>query len=351
MLGAEEPRLDELPEWLATTADEYARAVSSEKIQAHVEALPGPRNRLHAPAAMEEAETYVAGVLRATGWTVERRPYVLHDVRGFRDFDDDADGFMRIYERLEGANLVATRRADDSRRGAIVVGAHLDTVRDSPGADDNGSGVAGVLELARLLEEEPVEREIVLAVFDMEELGFVGSRVLASELNAELEIGGVLVFESIGFSSHDRGSQKLPPGVGTVYRGQVRRIRARDFVGDWTLVIYRDHSRDLARAYGESLAHLAGPDGVVLARDPVDLPGLGTILRRVVPWVQHFSRSDHQPFWELGVPAIQITDTADFRNERYHGADDTPETLDYDLIARVVAATATTVRRLAGDRC
>jgi Zn-dependent M28 family amino/carboxypeptidase len=96
----------------------------------------------------------------------------------------------------------------------------------------------------------------------------------------------------------------------------------------------------------EPLATIAGPDAVVTVRDPVDLP-VGGLLARVAPWVGHFARSDHSEFWKLGVPAIQITDTANFRNPHYHGATDTPDTLDYRRIADIAASTAVALIKLA----
>ncbi len=85
----------------------------------------------------------------------------------------------------------------------------------------------------------------------------------------------------------------------------------------------------------------------VLLRDPVDLPLLGPLLARFAPFVRDFVRSDHKPFWERGLPAIMITDTANFRNPNYHLPTDTPETLDYDHLTDITAAVATTVEQLA----
>jgi len=80
---------------------------------------------------------------------------------------------------------------------------------------------------------------------------------------------------------------------------------------------------------------------------PTGLPALGPLLERTVPFARDFARSDHVPFWEAGVPAVQITDTANFRNPHYHRSGDTPETLDYHRLADVVAATALAVERVA----
>ena len=82
----------------------------------------------------------------------------------------------------------------------------------------------------------------------------------------------------------------------------------------------------------------------LLLRDPADLPLVGTSLARRLPFVKHFSRSDHAPFWERGIPAVMLTDTAEFRNPYYHTPQDLSHRLDYSRIAQVVRATATLLK-------
>jgi Zn-dependent M28 family amino/carboxypeptidase len=222
----------------------------------------------------------------------------------------------------------------------VLVGAHYDSADDSPGADDNASGVAALLELARVLAAYRPRDGVVLAAFDMEELGLLGSRSLAADFAGERSVDGVVVYESVGYWSFEPGSQRLPAGVALLYPRQVRTIRRRRFAGDWTLIVFRGSSAGLARDLRRSVASVAESHELVLVRDPVDLPVLGGLLARVVPWLRHFARSDHVPFWEAGIPAIQVSDTANFRNPHYHTAGDTPDTLDYDRLASLVAGTA-----------
>jgi hypothetical protein len=148
-----------------------------------------------------------------------------------------------------------------------------------------------------------------------------------------------VILESIGYHSAEPHSQALPPGIGLVYREQARRIKARGAVGDWTLLVYRGASTALARDVGEAIAQVSGPDAVVLTRDPLDLPVTGRVLA-LLPWAEDFTRSDHLEFWKAGVPAIQVTDTANFRNPNYHRPSDTPGTLDYARLAATTAALA-----------
>jgi hypothetical protein len=152
----------------------------------------------------------------------------------------------------------------------------------------------------------------------------------------------------MAFTSREPGSQFLPAGLGAVYTGQVRRIKANGRTGDFTNVMYRGSARSLAATFAGALDALVGEGTTVMLRDPVDLPGIGSVLKRTVPFVRNFGRSDHAAFWERGFPAIMVNDTANFRNPNYHRGTDTPETLDYERLADITAATAFTVEALAG---
>jgi Zn-dependent M28 family amino/carboxypeptidase len=285
------------------------------RLRQHVELLAEPRSRRHAADGMARAEAYVAGCLERAGWRVTRRTFPVPGA--------------------VAANLLAERPGGGT--GPVhLVGAHLDTVPGSPGADDNASGVACLLELARILPA----RNVLLAVFDEEETGLIGAEVLAGELAAERPLAGVVVYECVGFYPAEPGTQTLPPGAALIYPRQVRRMRRRAFRGEWTLLAYRRSARPLVRRLEAALVSLGGPDTVMLARDPLDMPVLGPVLRGYPPLSRHFARSDHRPFWDRGIPAVQVTDTANFRNPHYHRPTDTPDTLDYTRMADLVTATA-----------
>jgi hypothetical protein len=325
-----QPRLRALPASVAARLDAVRARVDTGRLRRHVERLDEPRGRRHAEAGMARAESYVARELESAGWPVRRHKFAVPGTNSV------------------GVNLVAGRPT-----GTPIVGAHLDTVPGSPGADDNASAVAALLELALILPEDRVR----LVVFDEEETGLHGSRALARE-TLDTPPAAVVVLECVGYYTSAAGTQRLPPGAAWLYPEQHRRLRRSGWRGDWTLLAYRRSSQRLTRRFAECLVHLRGPDrvgpraggpSVLLARDPLDLPLAGPLLRRYVPLIQHFARSDHKPFWEAGVPAIQVTDTADFRNPHYHLPSDTPETLDYERIADIVAATAVTVSDLGAE--
>ncbi|HEX5590923.1 MAG TPA: M28 family peptidase, partial [Candidatus Limnocylindrales bacterium] len=230
---------------------------------------------------------------------------------------------------------------------AIVVVAHHDTVKGSPGADDNGAGVVALLELARLLGGRRFRRTVVLAAPDFEELGLIGSRFLVPWLQERYTVRAAIVFDAIAYMNRDPDTQQVPPGVATAYPGQIRRLRARRNAGDTILAIYRQASNLLVRTWAEAMAATIGRDRILLLRDPVDLPLVGRLAARV-PAARNFSRSDHVNFWRAGLPAIHVTDSAPFRNPNYHWPSDTPDTLDYETLADVIASTALAVERLAG---
>lgn len=296
---------------------------------------------------MERAEGVVGDAWRAAGWEVERQQLDLHGEFGLTDGPGDGRPRKRItrYAELHGANLLATRTGRTT--DAIVVAAHLDTVWKSPGADDNAAGVAVLMEVARLLGSDGGRRTVVLAAPDFEEIGLIGSRELVRLLKRRHRVRAAVVFDPIGYMNPRPNTQKVAPGVGFLYPGQVARLLARDNAGDGVVAIHRRRSTALVKLWAECMAATVGRERVVMLRDPCDLPIIGPLLN-LVPLARNFSRSDHRRFWDGRLPAIQVTDTADFRNPHYHRSSDTPSTLDYETLADVTAATVLLVRRLAG---
>ncbi|HET8587772.1 MAG TPA: M28 family peptidase, partial [Candidatus Limnocylindria bacterium] len=300
--------------------EQLAATVDRDRLRADLEALPAPRHRLSEPDRTDAAERRIAARLNDAGWRAERRPF---------------DG---------GANVVALR--EGAERSALAVIAHHDTVAGSGGADDNGSGVVALIELARLLAPFRFKRSIVLAAVDLEETGrFEGSAALIQTYGPRLV--GAVVFESLAFVDARPGSQRIPPGLSVLYPEQLERARANALAGTWTLLVYRSTGLPLARAVAAGFTGF-GRGTPLVVRDPLDLPLIGRALPYLVPTVRHFARSDHTAFWRNGIPAILLTDTADLRNPRYHTPFDLPATLDYDRLADTVVATAFAICRLAG---
>ncbi|MEV7080856.1 M28 family peptidase [Streptomyces sp. NPDC093516] len=314
------------------------------RLRQHVEYLAAePRSRLRAPEGMESAETYVRDELTAVGWRVERRPF---DVR-WQVGSTDRHGHRalalkpRLHRRLRGANLIASLPGSGTGP-AVVVGAHLDSVSGSPGADDNASGVAVLLETARLLAGTPAPARVVLAVFDMEELGLIGARQAARDLTRDGGVRGMICLESVGYYADDPGTQRLPVGFERVFPEASATVRAGGNRGDFALVVHRRSSAAAAQVWQRAAAMASPKLPAVLLRDPRPDGPLGLLIGLAVPPANHLGRSDHAPFWNRRVPALMLTDTANFRNPHYHRSTDVPRTLDYHRLTAVTAATALT---------
>ncbi len=282
------------------------------RLAAHVRGLEGERHPDQSPIALRRALTYVERELAELGLTPRRHAF-CH--RG------------RVFENV-AAELTGTAPGEPR----FLVGAHLDTVRGTPGADDNASGVAGMLECARLLSGWRGTATVELVGFNLEERqGWtyrVGSRRWTADARrAGVEYRGALILEMIGFRRRDEGSQKIPA-----------MIRWMDLprVGDYLAVVGDTRSRDLLRRFLAE-ANRAAPQ--------LPLVPLHSPLRGWLVWATR--RSDNASFWSRRYPALLLTDTANLRNPHYHRRSDRLETLDLEFAARVTDAVAACVRALA----
>jgi len=332
---------------LLAAAEGWLGLIRADRLRSLVESIPGPRSRLHAPEAMAAADDLITDAWRAAGWLVGRQRLRFRSVRGSLDRLDPQSRRPRghTYRNLAGTNLVAIAEGESDE--AVVLIAHHDTVAGSPGADDNGAGVAVLLELADQLRGRSFRRTVILAAPDFEEIGLIGSRPLVRWLRSLYEVRATVVFDPIGFMDARPGSAPVPPTIARLYPGQTARMAERGYRGDTVVAIYRHRSADLVRRWSRCLAATLGAERVIQLRDPLDLPIVGPALA-MHPMARNFSRSDHVNFWAAGLPAIQVTNTANFRNRNYHRPTDTPDTLDYDTLARVAAASALLIEDLAG---
>jgi aminopeptidase YwaD len=197
-------------------------------------------------------------------------------------------------------------------RGLVLVGAHYDAVPGSPGADDNGSALAVLLELARAFSTTPARRPIRLIAFDLEESDRAGSRAYAEDLRRRGESLALMIsLEMLGYRDPRPGSQRYPTGLRYFYPDK------GDFIGLIGNVRALPH-----------LKRLAGEVRKAVPCEFLPVPFKG----RIVPDTR---RSDHASFWDLGYPAIMVTDTANMRNPHYHRPSDTIETLDLGFLTAV----------------
>jgi Zn-dependent M28 family amino/carboxypeptidase len=206
----------------------------------------------------------------------------------------------------------------------ILIGAHYDAVPGTPGADDNATGMAVLLELARMFAAQPTKHPLRLVAFDMEEYGLLGSTEYAAKLKQEQQALRLMIsLEMLGYCDPTPGSQNYPSPLERFYPNRGDFIA---LIGNWRTI------RDLI-----SISRSIRKVGVPSQWLPV--PNRG----KIVPDTR---RSDHAPFWDAGYPAMMVTDTANMRNPNYHKPSDTIATLDLDFLTGVCQGLESGIRRL-----
>lgn len=240
-----------------------------------------------------------------------------------------------------GENITGKLPGMTDEATTYIVDAHYDGVSSGPAADDNASGVAGVLEAARVLSQYSFDKSIRFIAFDLEEAGLLGSisYVNANGIPAGENINGVLNFEMIGYYSERPNSQTLPAGFNVLFPATYAQLSADNFRGNFISSVGNTASSSLNGDFKNS-AQLYVPQLKVI---DIALPGNGTI-------APDFRRSDHAPFWDASYQALMLTDGANFRNANYHSANDVKDSLDFRFMTRVVKATVATLASLAGPR-
>ena len=280
-----------------------------QKLEDHVRMLAeelGPRDVGH-PANLDRVAQYIRNQFQQYSDRVEDQPYPLNGitVRNIRAF------------------------LGPENEDRIVVGAHYDVAGPYPGADDNASGVAGLLELARLLKHTDLPTTVELVSYPCEEPPYFYTRKMGSFVHAKslkkrnIDVRAMLALEMIGYFSDEEGSQSYP------------LFLLRPFyppVGNYIAVVGKLFQRKLVRGIRRSMS-AATPLPVESINAPRLLPGVAL--------------SDHLNYWWAGYPAAMITDTAFYRNENYHTAYDTPDTLDYIRMGQVVDGVKAAVTELA----
>jgi len=283
-----------------------------DRLKEHLEMLAGEigeRNILGSVyPQLDAARVYIREQFEQSGYRIQEQAFrVLH---------------QEVY------NIEATLPGSALADQILVLGAHYDTVSGCPGANDNGSGIAGLLEAARLLSGRSLARTVRFVAFVNEEPPFfqtdnMGSLVYARACRRRADkIVGMISLETIGYYSDVEQSQQYPPPFSLYYPS----------VGNFIAFVGNLKSRSFVRRSIGLFRHRAAfPSEGVAA--PSFIPGIG--------W------SDHWSFFEQGYPALMVTDTAPFRYPHYHTSQDTPDKIDYDRTARVVVGIAGVVADLA----
>lgn len=289
-----------------TSAAALAGCVESSRLTTDLNAIAGARPT--GTAKNREVQDFLATRLTELGFTVTRDDYG------------------------RGVNIVGTKLGKTSPTELVVISAHHDSVPNCPGADDNGSGVVGALEAARILGQIEHDRTLVIALWDEEEIGLLGSFDWADRLaRSGSKVVVSYVLEMIGYRSDEVDSQTLPAGFDVLFAEATAAVNANGNRGDFIAII-ADQSAAPYTAFMDELGAATGHSTVSL-HVPTTL--LGTNL------INDLRRSDHSPFWAYGWPAMMITDTANFRNPNYHcaAAPDQVSDIDFDFAAKTVAIT------------
>lgn len=267
----------------------------------------GERNVLR-PGALKASENYIRRCFEDLGYEVVLQPTTVGGVTS--------------------ANLEVSRFGSERPGEIILVGAHYDTVPGSPGADDNGSAVAALLELARLHRDSPSRRSVRFVAFTNEEPPFFHTRSQGSRIYAEAarqrgdDIRLMISLEMLGYYSERPGSQHYPPLFRWFYPDR----------GDFIALVSNFRSRAGMRRFARQF------------RESSDFPLEHAATFAAIPGV---AWSDHFSFWACGYRAFMVTDTAFFRNPHYHMPSDTPDKLDFERLARATEGISNALHKLA----
>ncbi|MEJ2690139.1 MAG: M20/M25/M40 family metallo-hydrolase [Deltaproteobacteria bacterium] len=284
-----------------------------ENLSRHVRMLAdsiGERN-IWRSGSLAKTARFIEDTFTRLGYTVERMEFTSR--------------------KVTVSNLAVELRGSKEPGEIIVIGAHYDSVAHCPGANDNGSGVAALLELARLLHDAKPERTVRFVAFVNEESPFflrgeMGSRRYAARCRKLGEnIVAMFSLETIGFYSDQPRSQRYPFPFSFFYPD----------TGNFIAFVANLDSRHLVR------------QAIAAFRRYTRFPSEGTA---APGWLTGISWSDHASFWREGYPAVMITDTAPFRYAAYHRPNDTPEKLDYGRMARAVGGLGKMVEELARNQ-
>lgn len=307
------------------TAPLFSRdSFSSDRLSSHVHTLSAEIGERHfaRPTAFEQAADYIAAQFQQAGFETQfesfeiKDPPLLTELRANREEKN-------TLKNLQYKNVIAIKKGE--KEEIIVVGAHYDTVIGSPGADDNASGVAVLLESARLLRHIPLKKTLLFAAFANEEAPFFRTSAMGSaqflKMHPRALISFMISLEMLGYFSDTPGSQGYPPLLKYFYPDRANFIAVVGNLG----------SKRFVNTVAETF------------REKTSIPVEALSAPRMIPGVDF---SDQLNFWKAGIPAVMLTDTAFNRNPHYHTAFDLPQTLNYEKMAEVTKGVVATLLRM-----
>lgn len=279
--------------------------ISIENLKEHVKNIHFDRNPYHGYPKLEQAAHYIEKEFLKTGLDVK---------------EDHFEWEGKSYK-----NIVAEKRGVTSSHRVLILGAHYDTVPGSPGADDNASAVALLLEVARNIQAVPLGSTVRLIAFSLEEYDYGGSAHYVEGLKkGGEEILGMISVEMVGFTAP---RQDYPPYLNPKHYPNV---------GDFIAIIGNERSKELLEKVCQSFK----TNSPQLPLELLVVPGNGEAMEEA-------RLSDHSPFWDQGLSALMVTDTGFLRNPNYHLSSDRIETLNFEFMQKVAIGVYHSVVELA----
>lgn len=302
---------------VAVSIEDMVAQVDEDQLLSYLEEIVGERHYNAAPEHLESVRGIVFDYFVDAGLETEDHPFV--------------------HQQTDMRNVIGRQSGARDEAITYIIDGHFDGVPGSPGADDNGSAVAGMLEALRILSQYEFEHSLRFIGFDAEELGLIGSlRYVQNGIKPFESIEGVLNFEMIGYYDDAPNTQLLPEGFELLFPQAVEDMAADEYRGNFLTVVGNVASTPLINAF------LNASETYVPELRLIDLavPGNGSI-------APDLRRSDHSRFWDDDYQALMLTDGSEFRNFNYHTPDDVIETLDFTFMSNVVKATLATAAELA----
>lgn len=292
----------------AASADQQTLA---QELRRHVNTIAAQEHNVRHPAALEAAANYLESELASYGYQVRRQE------------------FQALGVKVRNLEVTVPSQSTPGQR-VIVVGAHYDSAHETLGANDNATGAAAVLALAKSLKPlgATAQSDVMLVLYTNEEPPYFKTSLMGSHVHAKalktrgVPVTAMLSLETMGYFSDVAGSQKYPWPLNQFYPTQGDFIAFVATPGDLGLV------RKVVRSF----------------RSHAVFPSEGIAAPRRIPGVDY---SDHAAYLDEGYPALMVTDTAPYRYPHYHTRQDTPDKVDFDRLARVVQGLEGVVRDLA----
>lgn len=288
-----------------------AQQALAQQLREHVTTIAAQEHNAQHPAALEAVASYLESELASYGYQVRRQEFVASGVK------------------VRNLEITIPSQSTPGQR-VIVVGAHYDSAHETPGANDNATGTAAVLALAKNLKHlgATARSDVMLVLYTNEEPPYFKTRLMGSRVHAQalkargVPVAAMLSLETMGYFPDAAGSQKYPWPLNQFYPTQ------GDFIAFVATTMDLGLVRDVVRSF----------------RSHAAFPSEGIAAPRFIPGVDY---SDHAAFIDEGYPALMVTDTAPYRYPHYHSRQDTPDKVDFDRLARVVQGLEGVVRDLA----